>query len=90
MMTSSSSRPGTRCADAVVSAGEVQVNESLLTGESDEITKRKGDRLMSGSFIVSGQCHARLTGRSRLLYLETDAPGERNAVRGAVGDDPFA
>ena len=48
------------CADAVVSAGEVQVNESLLTGEADEITKRRGDRLMSGSFIVSGQCHARL------------------------------
>ena len=48
------------CADAVVSAGEVQVNESLLTGESDEITKRRGDKLMSGSFIVSGQCHARL------------------------------
>ena len=38
----------------------MQVNESLLTGESDEITKRKGDQLMSGSFIVSGQCHARL------------------------------
>lgn len=48
------------CADAEVSAGEVQVNESLLTGEVDEITKRKGDKLMSGSFIVSGQCHARL------------------------------
>ena len=48
------------CADAVVCAGEVQVNESLLTGESDEITKRRGDSLMSGSFIVSGQCHARL------------------------------
>lgn len=48
------------CADAVVSAGEVQVNESLLTGESDEITKRRGDKLMSGSFIISGQCHARL------------------------------
>lgn len=48
------------CADAVVSAGEVQVNESLLTGEADEITKRKGSKLMSGSFIVSGQCHARL------------------------------
>lgn len=48
------------CADAVVSAGEVQVNESLLTGEADEITKRRGDKLMSGSFIVSGQCHARL------------------------------
>lgn len=48
------------CADAIVSAGEVQVNESLLTGESDEITKRKGDTLMSGSFVVSGKCHARL------------------------------
>ena len=48
------------CADAEVCAGEVQVNESLLTGESDEITKRKGDQLMSGSFIISGQCHARL------------------------------
>ena len=48
------------CADAVVEAGEVQVNESLLTGESDEITKKRGDRLMSGSFVVSGNCHARL------------------------------
>ncbi len=48
------------CADAVVCAGEVQVNESLLTGEADEITKRRGDKLMSGSFIVSGKCHARL------------------------------
>lgn len=48
------------CADAEVCTGTVQVNESLLTGESDEITKQKGGYLMSGSFIVSGQCHARL------------------------------
>jgi len=48
------------CADAIVLDGEVQVNESLLTGESDEITKKSGDSLMSGSFIVSGSCHARL------------------------------
>ena len=48
------------CADAVVSAGEAQVNESLLTGEADEIQKKKGDSLMSGSFIVSGKCYARL------------------------------
>ena len=46
------------CADAIVEHGEVQVNESLLTGEADEITKHKGE--MSGSFIVSGECHARL------------------------------
>ena len=49
------------CAYAVVLEGEVQVNESLLTGESDEITKRPGDELMSGSFIVSGSCKSRLT-----------------------------
>ncbi len=48
------------CADAVVVEGEVAVNESLITGESDEITKRPGDPLLSGSFIVSGSCKARL------------------------------
>lgn len=48
------------CADASVIDGEVQVNESLLTGESDEITKKPGDTLMSGSFVVSGSCLGRL------------------------------
>lgn len=47
-------------ADAVVEEGEVQVNESLLTGEADEISKKPGDELLSGSYIVSGQCKARL------------------------------
>ena len=47
-------------ADAVVIDGSVAVNESLLTGESDEIYKSSGDVLMSGSFIVSGSCRARL------------------------------
>ena len=47
-------------ADAIVIDGEVSVNESLLTGESDEISKKPGDELMSGSFIVSGECYARL------------------------------
>ena len=41
------------CADAIVVDGEVSVNESLLTGESDEISKKPGDELMSGSFIVA-------------------------------------
>lgn len=49
------------CADAVVVSGEVQVQEALLTGESDEITKCRDDRLMSGSFVVAGECRARLT-----------------------------
>ena len=57
------------CADAVVEEGEVRVNESLLTGESDEITKRRGDTLLSGSFIVSGKCHARLTSVGEDSYI---------------------
>ena len=48
------------CADATVLCGEVKVNESLITGESNEITKKKGDFLLSGSFVVSGSCRARL------------------------------
>lgn len=48
------------CADAVVLDGEISVNESLLTGEADEIVKGVGKNLMSGSFAVSGECYARL------------------------------
>ena len=48
-------------ADAIVLHGEAAVNESLLTGEADEIHKTPGDELMSGSYIVSGECYAQLT-----------------------------
>ncbi len=47
-------------ADSVVVAGEANVNESLLTGESDLIRKRPGAELMSGSFVDSGLIHARV------------------------------
>ena len=47
-------------ADAIVVSGEAGVNESLLTGESDEIQKGVGDELMSGSFVVAGALVARL------------------------------
>jgi len=47
-------------ADAIVIGGECSVNEALVTGESDEITKTAGDALLSGSFIISGECFARL------------------------------
>ena len=48
-------------ADAVVVAGECSVNEALITGEADEIKKPAGADLLSGSFVVSGECRARLT-----------------------------
>ncbi len=48
------------CSDSVVVAGECEVNESLITGESDPILKRPGDSLLSGSFVVSGNAHAQV------------------------------
>jgi len=47
-------------ADSIIVDGELEVNESLITGESDSIKKRKGDELLSGSFIVSGNAYAQV------------------------------
>ena len=46
--------------DSVVLHGNVEVNESFLTGEVDPILKKEGDTILSGSFIVSGSCYARV------------------------------
>ncbi len=48
------------CADAVVTEGTIEVNESLITGESDSVVKRQGDEILSGSFVVAGECFAKL------------------------------
>lgn len=56
-------------ADAIVIEGNVSVNESLLTGEADEVAKAEGDQLMSGSFIVSGTCKARLDKVGKESYI---------------------
>lgn len=42
-------------ADARVLEGSIEVNESLLTGESDNLQKNEGDELFSGSFVTSGE-----------------------------------
>ena len=46
--------------DAFVLDGEIEVNEALLTGESDTILKNKDDKLLSGSYVVSGKCYAKI------------------------------
>ena len=46
--------------DSIILEGEVEVNESFITGESVAITKKKGDTLLSGSFVVSGKCTAKV------------------------------
>ena len=45
------------------------MNESLITGESDEIEKREGDSLLSGSFVVSGKACARLEKVGKDSYI---------------------
>lgn len=46
--------------DSIIQTGEVEVDESFITGESDTIFKQAGDMLLSGSFIVSGKCIAKV------------------------------
>lgn len=46
------------CTDSIVVKGEIEVNESLLTGESVSIKKKKGDLILAGSYVTSGSCYA--------------------------------
>ena len=58
-------------ADSIILDGEVEVNESFLTGEPDAILKKKGDMLLSGSFIVSGSCTAKVEHVGQDNYVAT-------------------
>ena len=58
------------CSDSVVIEGFIEVNESLLTGESDAILKKPGDILYSGSFVVSGACKARVEKVGEENYIQ--------------------
>lgn len=63
------------CADGVLRLGSLKVNESLITGEADAIGKQPGDKLMSGSFVVSGR------GRFQLVHVGNDAFAARLAAK---------
>ncbi len=58
-------------ADSIILEGEVEVNESLLTGESENILKKKGDLILSGSFLVSGSCLAKVEHVGSSNYVST-------------------
>ncbi|MGN0618485.1 MAG: HAD-IC family P-type ATPase [Ruminiclostridium sp.] len=45
-------------ADCLVLSGECEVNESLITGESDPVFKKQGEKILSGSFVISGEAKA--------------------------------
>lgn len=46
--------------DSIIQSGEVEVNESIITGEIEPIYKKENDMLLSGSFITSGTCYAKV------------------------------
>lgn len=70
-------------ADCEVVDGFVEVNESILTGESDALVKRKGDTLFAGSFVVSGTCTAKITKVGKFNYIAglTDKAKQYNKPR---------
>ena len=69
-------------ADGILLSGTLQVNEALITGEEELITKNIGDRLLSGSFVVTG------TGRFRLTEVGADAFATKLAMEAKA--DPKA
>lgn len=59
--------------DCIIMDGEVEVNESLLTGESRPVKKQVGDVLLSGSFLVSGTCFAKIERIGKDNYIQSIA-----------------
>ena len=55
--------------DAVVISGLAEANESMLTGESDAIKKEAGDRILAGSYLVSGGIYAKVTSVGKDNYI---------------------
>ncbi len=59
------------CADCVILSGTVEVNESILTGESEAVVRQKGDVLHAGSFIVANNCVAKVDKVGKFNYIDT-------------------
>jgi cation-transporting P-type ATPase E len=57
-------------ADAIVEYGEIAVNEANLTGEPDAIYKKTGDKILSGSFVVSGDAYTKVVAVGKDNYIE--------------------
>lgn len=61
---------GSICVDSIVLEGYVEVNESILTGESDSVVKNVGDTLFAGSYVTAGSCIARADKVAEYNYIE--------------------
>ena len=63
--------------DSILLEGEIEVNESFITGESDSIYKKTGDVLLSGSFVVSGKCIAQVNHIAEENYISQISSGAK-------------
>ncbi len=55
--------------DSIILNGSVEVNEAFISGESDSLSKKENDTLLSGSFIVSGICYAKVINVGENNYI---------------------
>jgi cation-transporting ATPase E len=75
-------RPGDQVvADGRVAAEAAEIDESLLTGESDSVRRGPGDAIRSGSFCVAGECYYRAEHVGTEAYAVRLAADARRAVR---------
>ena len=72
-------------ADCVVIAGACTVDESVLTGEADGVSKTEGSGMMSGSFVANGTCYARVVAVGSDSYGHRIA-AEARAIKGKKSD----
>lgn len=63
--------------DCILLDGEVEVNESFLTGEVEPVIKKKNDMILSGSFIVSGNCYVRVEHIGKENYISQISSGAK-------------
>jgi cation-transporting ATPase E len=65
------------CADSEVIEGHIEVNESLITGESEAVDKEPGAELLSGSFVVSGNALSKVIRIGKENYAAKIASGAK-------------
>ncbi len=63
--------------DCKIICGKCDVNESLLTGEANSISKNEGDLLLSGSYLVSGRCKAKVEHVGQYNYASKISSGAK-------------
>lgn len=74
--------------DSIILSGNVEVNESFITGESKNIYKRKGDKILSGSFIVSGEATVKVVavGSDNYTSKITASTRKKNKINSELMD----